>query len=409
MVLAPKKALVLGGGIAGVTAALSLARAGVGVDLVEKDDFIGGYAASLACKALDQCQKCNGCLAEARLRQALVHADIKIHRRATLASLSQQGRGFKAMLTQQPAYIDPAECTLCGLCLQECPMAEEGAIRRSPLPFDQTRLAIDPEVCLYFKDRKSTLCRDVCPEEAIDFRQEPRELVLEADVLVLATGYRPYAAQKRERLAYGRVPNVITGMELEAMLRRHGRVLRPSDGIEPRRVAFIQCVGSRDRQGHNYCSRVCCAYGLRLGRTLRHRFGAEVSIFYMDWQSFGHDFDRFLDQAREELELIRAMPYDVSRGQDGEVKLSYQAQAGQALETRAYDLLVLCVGITPGEDNAGLAQTMDTGLNQHGFLLSSPSRGVFVAGTAGRPLDVAETVAQAGRAAQEALHYLEEN
>ncbi len=400
-----KTVVVIGGGIAGASAALNLAQAGARVELIEKDDFIGGHAALLTCKATDQCQQCNGCLAEPRLRELLVHPRVNILRRSRVTEVAQEGREYLVRLEERPAYIDPAACTGCGLCLEQCP--EEGALRRPPLAGDVPLLAVDPERCLYFRDQRSTLCRDACPEEAIDFGRQPASREIRAHALVLATGFAPYPAGEKARLGYGRIPDVVTAMELEAQLRRQGRPARPSDGAEPRRVAFIQCVGSRERGGHNYCSRVCCGYALRLGRLLKHRFGAEVSVFYMDLQSFGHAFDQFLAAAREDLELVRSMPYDVWAGAEGGVEVEYQAEPGQEPVREPFDLLVLSVGITPGVDHPELARTLGLEPDAHGFM-SRGAPGIFVAGAAARPMDVAESVAHAGRAASQTIRYLEE-
>ena len=403
-----KTVLVVGGGIAGVTAALDLAEMGCQVTLIEQDDFIGGHAARLTCKALESCQKCNACLVEPRLEEVLHHPAVSIMRRSRVSAITRQGRDLVVELQRRPAYIDPQRCTACGRCLEVCPQVEAGALRRPLVPWDLPRLALDPGVCLHFKDGKSALCVDACPEEALDLEREGERFQLPARAVVLASGFAPYPAGEKERLGYGVVPNVITALELETMLRQEGGVRRPSDGVVPRRVGFIQCVGSRDRQGHNYCSRVCCAYALRLGRNLRRRLQAEVCVFYMDLQSFGHVPDRFLRAARQELELIRSMPYDVLPGPEGTVRVPYQAQSGRAPRNKDLDLLVLSVGITPPEDNAELAQGFGLSRDQHGFLCPDPGQGIFVAGTAARPMDVAEVVAHAGRAAQETAAYLEE-
>ncbi len=400
--------LVVGGGIAGVTAALDLAEMGYPVMLIEKDDFIGGHAALLACKALDSCQQCNGCLVEPRLEAVLRHPAVSIRRRCRVEALEQREGQWRVDIRRRPAYVDPERCTACGRCLEVCPQVEAGALRRPLVAGDLPRLALDARVCLHFKDGKSALCVDACPEEALDLEREGDRFQVEARALVLASGFRPYPAQERSRLGYGVLPDVITALELEAMLRRQGTVRRPSDGAVPRRVGFIQCVGSRDRQGHNYCSRVCCAYALRLGRALRRRLQAQVCVFYMDLQSFGHLPDQFLRAAREELELIRSMPYDVLPGAEGGVRVPYQVQSGRPPGHKDLDLLVLSVGITPPEQAPQLADTFGLSRDQHGFLRPEPDRGLFVAGTAARPLDVAEVVAQAGRTAQETAAYLEE-
>jgi heterodisulfide reductase subunit A2 len=402
-----KQVLVIGGGIAGASAALELAAQGASVHLVERDDFMGGHAAQLTCKATDACLKCNSCLAEPRLTQVLSQPGITLHRRSTVSGLARANGGFEVVLNKRPAYVDAARCTGCGLCLEVCPALEDGAIGQPLLSAELPRLAIDPQTCLYFKDRQSTMCRDVCPEEAIDFSLEPQEIKLRVEAVVLATGFTPYDPSPVQRLGYGRFPDVVTAMELEAMLRGRGRLLRPSDGQEPKKVAFIQCVGSREVAGNNYCSRVCCGYALRLGRLLNSRFDTQVSVFYMDLQSFGHAMDDFLAAAESELRLVRAMPYDVYGGKDGQVLLDYQAQAGLSPVSEPFDLVALSVGLAPNPDNPALAALSGLGLDGYGFLDGDAGEGVFLAGAAARPMDVAETVAHAGRAVQETISYLE--
>lgn len=407
MALHNKRVLVIGGGVAGATTALDLAEQGVAVHLVERDDFLGGRAAQLACKALDSCLKCNGCLAEPRLAALTSHPLIILHRASQVANLTGLGGGYQAVIDTRPAYIDAERCTACGLCLEACPEVEAGAIRTPRLAAEAPRLAIDETTCLYFKDGRSTVCRDVCPEEAIDFGRQGESQTLDFAAVVLATGFTPYDPTPASRLGYGLFPDVITAMELEEMLRTQGRAIRPSDGEPAGKVAFVQCVGSRDVNGNNYCSRVCCGYALRLGRALAARQQAEVAVFYMDLQSFGHAVDEFLEAAASELRLVRSMPYDIHQPPQGSVMLDYQPSPGAPPQSEPFDLVVLSVGLAPNPDNPALAQMTGLDLNRHGFLAPG-KQGVFLAGTAQRPMDVAEAVASAGRAAQGALTYLAE-
>ncbi len=412
MSLNDKTVLVLGGGIAGASAALALAREGVKVRVVEQDDFLGGHAARLTCKAADDCLKCNGCLVEPRLAELMSRPDIDILLRSTLTGVQREGDGWQVTLERRPAYIDPERCTDCGLCLAKCPVADQGAIRRAPLAGHRPRLAIDPAVCVWFRDRQSTLCRDVCPEEAIRFDLEPETVQFGVDAIVLASGFQAYDPATKPRFGYGQLPNVITGLDLETQLRSDGEPRRPSDGRVPRSVAFIQCVGSRERERNNYCSRVCCGYALRLGRALRYRFDCEVTVFYMDIQSFGHAFDEFLAAAEDELELIRQIPGDAWPGEDDRVMVQYMSDPSQGPTLRPYDLLVLSVGLAPGRDNAGLAEMLGLALDEHGFIAEPESLGngrppVFLAGTVTRPQDVSEVVAHASGAARETIRYLE--
>jgi heterodisulfide reductase subunit A len=398
-----KTVLVVGGGMAGACAALELAEAGVQVELIEKSPFIGGHAVNITCKALDSCQHCNGCLVDPKMEQVQGHALINIHTRTRLTKAEPQNGGYALTLETGPAYLDAELCTNCGVCLEQCP--QPGAIARAPYAGDRVKLAIDPEKCLYFKDDKSTICRDACPVEAIDFKASASQKELKADAVIMATGFKPYDVSQKARLGYGRIPGVITALELEKGMRRNGKALRPSDDEPAKRVAFVQCVGSRERKGHNYCSRVCCAYALRLGRALKRGQDAEVSIFHMDLQSFGSDFDAYLEKAREELNLVRAMPYDVLPGDKGGAKVVYQATPGTEPLMDPFDLVVLSQAITPQPESDGLLEAMGLGHDENGFL--TPNGGVFVAGTAGSPMDLSEVAASASQASQQALAYLE--
>lgn len=411
MALQDKTVVVVGGGIAGASAALGLADQGARVLVLERDDFVGGHAALLACKAIDECQRCNGCLVRPRLSALLNHPRVQVIRRTEVTAIERDQGSLAIKAVQRPAYIDADACTGCGICIESCPAVEEGALKRPSFAGDPVQLAIDPESCLYFEDQRSTLCRDLCPEEAIGFNGQPSELAFTADAMVWATGFTPYDAGQVQRYGYGLVPGVITAMDLEAGLRSGADPLAEVPAERRPRVAFIQCVGSRRRQeGNNYCSRVCCGYALRLGRLLAHKHQAEVSVFYMDLQSFGHAFDEFLAASREELHLIRSIPSDLRPGRKLPVRASYvDDHQGIAVEEE-FDLVALSVGLAPSGANAALAELAGLSLSDHGFLAppANSGAGVFVAGAATGPMNVAESVAQGERAAGQVARYLEE-
>lgn len=347
MALEDKKVLVLGGGIAGVTAALDLAQAGTRVVLVEKEEAIGGQGAHLACMALDRCQKCNGCLVEPRLAKALAHPGLTLMTGTEMAKVEREGNGFQISLESRP---------------------NRGATE------------------------------------------------LRADSLVLATGYTPFQAREKSRYGYGRFENVATVLELDAELRQTGQVLSRTTGRPPETAAFIQCVGSRDATGNNYCSRICCGFAIRLGRMLKNRFGTQVTIFYMDIQNFGHVFETTLAAAKAELNLVRAMPSDIFPGEEGRVIVQHYPDPEAPPVDQPFDMLILSIGLAPGEDNQSLAGLLGLDLDRHGFFQDGPpagqgkpEAGIFLAGTAVRPMDVAEAVAHAQRAAQETISFLEGN
>lgn len=411
------EALVLGGGIAGINAALELARLGHEVALVEKTPFFGGRAGQLTCKATDVCQKCGACLLEERLRALFQEPRIVLFPQTRLTACSREEAGFRVHLKQMPLVISPERCVDCGLCYEECPVAAQGAILTTTVTLNHPRLAVNPEVCLYFREGSCQLCEKICPPtaRAIDLKRPPRTLEVRVRAMVLATGYQPADPRCRPHYGYGRQPGVISGLELEERL-RHGRALDDFKGDGPAKVAFIQCVGSRD-QAHPYCSQVCCPYTLRLAHLLKHRRPeVKITVFYMDFQNVGREPARFRQEVCREIEVVRALPGEVRTGQHGTVRLRYLDETtGQAL-TEDFQLVVLSIGIAPGADNPELAALLQLELTPQGFFKgvnegpSTQTRqsGIFLAGTAAGPKDIAGCLVQSAAAARQASDYLKE-
>lgn len=409
-----KPVVVLGGGIAGLTAALELARLKVPVALVEKSPFFGGRAAHFCCKATQVCQKCGACLVEQRLRDLFPEPRIALHPHTELIQSQQREGLFHLTFKAQPARIDPYLCINCGICYDECPAISRGAILTAATGALHPRYAINPGGCLYFQDGSCRICQELCFPKAIRLELPESTFTLEAAAVVVATGYQPSDPQLRPHYGYGLLPGVITGWELEERLRNGEFPVSSGNGQRPPRVAFIQCVGSRD-QGHPYCSRVCCAYGLRLARLLRHRLPeCQLAAFYMDLQNIGLKARQFQNEARAEVNLIRVLPGDVTAAADGTIKLRYLDEAnGQALST-AFDLIVLAVGIAPGPDNPRLADLLNLELTPAGFIKSqdelhrtaTSQAGLFLAGTVEGPRSIGDCVTQATTAAQLVRDYL---
>ena len=408
-------AVILGGGIAGISVALELARQDHDVALVEKTPFFGGRAAHLCCKATDTCQKCGACLVDERLHALFQEPRITLLPATELAEVARENGGFRLRLTRQPEVISPKRCVNCGLCYDECPAAGQGAIVTTTVTQNHPRYAVNPEACLYFQDGSCQVCQQICPPtaRAVDLTHPGETLDLTADAVIVATGFRPSDPSSRPHYGYGHLPQLITGFELEEMLRNDagppGR-----EGKLPRRFAFIQCVGSRDRQ-HPYCSQVCCAYTLRLARLLKHRWPeVEVTTFYMDLQNIGRHATRFQEEAQREVKMLRALPGDLKAAPDGGVTLRYlDEETGRALEA-TFDQVVLAVGITPGEDNAALAALLNLELSPEGFFRAADPRhrsltaqpGLFLAGTAEGPRDIAGCITQAMATARQVSQYV---
>jgi heterodisulfide reductase subunit A len=403
-------AVILGGGIAGIATALELGRLGHDVALVEKTPFFGGRAAQLCCKATDVCQKCGACLVEERLKTLFQEPRISLYPHTELFSHSRDNGFFHLGLKQQPQVISPERCVDCGLCYDECPAAAQGAILTTNVTRNHPRYAVNTQACLYFQDGSCRVCQQICPPtaRAIDLEQPERIIDLQAAAVIVATGYRPTDPASRPHYGYGRHPRILSGVELEERL-RNGNGLAGPFGAPPRRVAFIQCVGSRDL-GHPYCSQVCCAYTLRLARVLKHRQpDAEITTFYMDLQNIGRDAPQFQAEARREIKVVRALPGDLRAAADGTLRLRYLHEENAAAVEAAFDLVVLSVGIGPGADNAALAGLLQTELTPAGFFSQTSQPGLFLAGTASGPRDIAGCITQALAAARQVSRYVQES
>ena len=411
-------AVVLGGGIAGISAALELARLGHQVALVEKSPFFGGRAARLCCKATDVCQKCGACLVEERLRALFQEPRITLYPQAEVTECSRDNAHFHVRLKQQPQVISPERCVDCGLCLEECPAAAQGAILTTTVTQNHPRFAVNPRACLYFQDGSCRVCEQICPPtaRAVELERPENTIDFDAGALIVATGYHPADPASRRHYGYGKLPHLLSAVEFEERL-RNGLELNGPAGDGPRRVAFIQCVGSRDLR-HPYCSQVCCAYTLRMARLLKHRWPeAEITTFYMDLQNVGREASRFEAEARREIQVVRALPGDLRATSDGRVRIRYlDDRSGRPVEA-PFDQVVLSVGIDPGADNAVLSALLSVELTPQGFFRAADRHhrsqtsqpGLFLAGTAEGPKDIAGCITQAMAAARQASQHVKES
>lgn len=404
-----KQVLIIGAGIAGLTAARELAGMGVSVLVAERAPFVGGHAGRLACKATDRCLKCNDCLVEECLKGIAEEGRIDVMPGTEVEAVKREGEGFHVSLRSRPAWIDPEKCTNCGLCLEKCP--EPGAILCAPTHHSHPFYAIDPVKCTYFQGNPERTCQTICPEGAIDLDARETALGVEAEGIILAVGYEPFDPEKNKRFQFHRMPNMVAGMDLEDMLRSRGSVYRPSDGAVPRKIAFMQCVGSRDPHlGQDYCSRVCCGYALRMAMRIGHEHPeTDITFFYMDIQNFGKDFERTYAEAKDKIHLKRGMPGDFYRLDNDGIQVHYfDEEAGRSV-TGEFDLVILSVGMTPGASHALFKESLGLSLGDDGFLLqpeNGKGRGIMVAGSAEGPMDVRESISHAKSVALAMGRYL---
>lgn len=414
-------ALVVGGGIAGLQAALDLADQDFQVAIVEKDTSIGGKMIRLSkvFPTLD----CSSCITTPKMAAAAHHENITIFTYCDLKSLDREDRVLTASITQRPRYVNPDKCIGCRQCEYHCPVyvsdKEQGgfsARKAVYIPFSNAipQIAmIDIEHCMLCGK-----CEKVCPTEAIDYFQKPIDFTINAKTAVLATGFELTPVENKPQYGMGQIPNVIDALQMERLLAPHGpynRVLRPSDGMEPDSVAYIQCAGSRDKSmGVSYCSRVCCMYAIKQAMLLSGSLPlADITIYYMDIRAFGKGYEQFYQNAKAMgIEFVKAKVATIDAGENGGVTVRYEAQDGEGVTTADHDLVVLSLGMIPAWNPEGICP-VSAGTDR--FIKTvqpkiSPTLtdmdGVFAAGVTAGPKDIVDTIAEAGAAAMEASKYL---
>jgi heterodisulfide reductase subunit A len=415
-------ALVVGGGIAGLQAALDLADQGFQVAVVERDASIGGKMIRLSkvFPTLD----CASCITTPKMAAAAHHDKIAIFTDCDLKGLTREGGRLVAAVTQRPRYVDTVKCIGCRQCEFGCPVyvpdAEQGGFTLRKAIFIPFSNAI-PQIATLDVENCSLCgkCAKICPTQAVNYFQEPEDLVIHAKTAVLATGFNLTPLEQKKEFGQGKLQNVITSLQMERLLAPHGpyqRVLRPSDGKEPESIAYVQCAGSRDQSlGISYCSRVCCMYAIKQAMLLSGSLPlAEVTIYYMDIRAFGKGYEQFFQNAKAMgIEFVKAKVARLSQGENQQVAVRYEAQESDGgVKTRPHDLVVLSLGMVPEWNPAG---TCAVATGEDAFIRCTMPKtaptltsleGVFVAGVAAGPKDIVDTIVEAGAAAMEASNYL---
>ncbi|MGN0803225.1 MAG: 4Fe-4S binding protein [Candidatus Faecivicinus sp.] len=432
-----KRALVIGGGIAGIQTALDVADAGYEVDIVEKSPTIGGRMAQLdkTFPTLD----CAACILTPKMVDASQHEKINIISYAELESLSGFVGNFTAKIRKKARYIDETKCTGCGVCTEKCPSRKglnefnmglntRGAVY---IPFAQAIpnvAVIDKAQCLHFRTGKCGLCEKNCSAGAIKFDQQDEMIERQYGAIIVATGFRPIDASAFDEYAYAQSPDVVTSLEFERIMNAagptKGQLVRPSDGRHPHEIVFIQCVGSRCSEdatkGKPYCSKICCMYTAKHAMLVREKYpDVNVHVFYIDVRTPGKNFDEFYRRAVEQYDV------DYIKGMVGKVSVEgdhLHVQGSDLVNNEQIhinaDMVVLATAIEPDPTARALGTMLTASMDTNDFFteahaklrpVESPTAGVFLSGVAQGPKDIPETVSQAGAAAAKVIGLLSKN
>ena len=428
-----KRALVIGGGIAGIQTALDIAEAGYEVDIVEKKPTIGGKMTQIdkTFPTLD----CAACILTPKMVDCAQNEKIKIYSYSEVEAVSGFVGNFTVKIRRKARFVDETKCTGCGLCTEKCPQKKIpnefnlGMDNRRAIyiPFAQAvpKVAtIDPDHCNMLKNGKCGVCSKVCSAGAIDYTQKDTVIEEKYGAIVAATGYNPIELDKFGEFGYAQSKDVVTSLEFERLTNAagptSGTLLRPSDGTHPHTIVFVQCVGSRDTSGCGkpYCSKICCMYTAKHAMLVREKYpDTEVYVFYIDVRTPGKNFDEFYRRAVEEygVNYIKGMVGKVYPEADGTLTV----QASDLIENKqikiSADMVVLAAAIEPDKSARPLATMLTASMDTNDFFteahpklrpVESPTAGIFLSGACQGPKDIPETVAQASAAAAKVIGLL---
>ncbi len=423
-----KSVLVVGGGIAGIQSSLDLAEQGFQVYLVERTPSLGGHMAQLdkTFPTLD----CSSCILTPKMVDVSRHENIRLYTYSEIKSIEGTVGNFNVTIQKKPRYVNEDLCKACGICADKCPITlpnefDQGIGKRKAIyvSFPQAvplKYTIDPDNCLYHKKGICRVCEKFCPEKAIFFEQKSEDIQITVGAIIIATGYDLYDCSQKYEYGYGEFSNILTNLDFERLLSASGptsgKILRSSDQKSPRKVAFLQCVGSRDVNANEYCSRVCCMASLKQAHQIKEKDPeAEVVIFYTDLRCFGKGYEEFLGRVQSEgVKLIRGRVAEIHELPSKQLMLRYEnTYLGQIYEDEL-DLVVLAAGLEPSQ-NANLKNLLKLSTSPDGFLAEAHPKlrpvetftdGIYICGAAQGPKDIPDTVAQASAAASRAASLL---
>jgi len=421
--------VIIGGGIAGIQAALEIADSEHKVYLVERSPSIGGHMIQLdkTFPTLD----CSACILTPKMTQVGAHSYIELMSYSEVEEVSGYIGNFKVKIRKKARYVDADKCNGCGVCQEKCPWKvdsefEAGMGKRKVIytPFPQAVPnipVIDREHCVYFLKGTCRACEKFCEAKAINFEQKDETIEVEAGSIILATGFDLLDPTPMDQYGYGQLDNVITSLEFERLVNAAGPTggnIVLKDGSTPQSMAIVHCVGSRDKNYHEYCSRVCCMYALKYAHLIKEKTNADVYQYYIDMRCFGKGYEEFYERLSEEgVNFIRGKVGEVTDraiNEEEKGKLVVVAEdtlLGSIIRVPV-DMVILCVAIEPQPDVEAVARLLNISRSADGFFLekhpkldpvATTTDGVFVAGCCQGPKDIPDTVAQASAAAARVL------
>lgn len=401
---------------------------GIEVHLIEKKPSIGGRMAQL--DKTFPTNDCSICILAPKMAECFRHPNITLHTLSEVIKVGGQAGDFLVKIRKKPRYVKEEECINCGDCAAKCPVkvpdeSDMGLRKREAIYLYYLQgvpsvMSIDEERCLYLTRGVCRICEKICPKKAIDFEQKETDLTLRVGAIIIATGFDPFDPSAMVQYGYRRNRNVITSLEYERLICASGptggHLERPSDGKSPEKIAFIQCVGSRDFKNNPYCSSVCCMHATKEAiLAVEHDPNVKPYIFYMDLRAAGKGFQRYVAKAKKEYNVsyIRGRVARISEDANENLVVWYEDLESSKVKNMTVDIAVLATSLTPRREAMKLANTLGVEVDEYGFFKTDPFSplqttrlGIFVCGCCREPADIPECVSQASGAAAKAAEVL---
>ncbi|MBC7081189.1 MAG: CoB--CoM heterodisulfide reductase iron-sulfur subunit A family protein [Thermoplasmatales archaeon] len=414
-----KSVLVIGGGVAGIQAALDLADRGIHVYLVEKEPSIGGRMALLD-KTMST-NDCSICILAPKMNECASHPNIEILEYSEVVGLNGNAGNFKVKVKRRAKYVDASKCTGCGDCMEKCPTEVPNEYnnyidKRKAifLPFPQAvprKATIDKRYCLKLTKNRCGLCQKICKAKAIDYSQEDKTIEIEVASIIVATGLKAYEPYDIKEYGYGKFANVHTWIEYERLINAsgptHGHLKCAPDGRRPKKIAFIQCVGSRDVRRCRWCSSVCCMVSIKSAMLANEHYNdIESFIFYSDLRIFSKRFYEYSKRGEKDYKItyIHARPGEIIEDKNTKNLIIYYEDENEGkVKELEVEMVILATPIMPSDTNSEISKILGIELDEHGFIktngVETTRKGIYAAGCCCAPKDITESVYQASAAA----------